>query len=110
MTDAVRRELAGTGIAVTLIEPGYIATPLTAERTGRMPGPELIANAVADALVRPRRRVILPFRYRAVVVLAAVLPAAIDRQFAGTADGAPSPPMRVAKIAQLIRHARGSRQ
>lgn len=110
MTDSVRRELIGTGITVTLIEPGFIATPLTAERKGSMPGPEVVAAAVEDALVRPRRRVIVPRRYRAVALLAAVLPAAIDRQFAGTAGGAPPPPMRVAKIAQLVQKARRTRQ
>jgi hypothetical protein len=82
-----------------LIEPGYIATAMTAERTGRMPGPEVIADAVAAALVRPRRRVIVPGRYRAV----AVLPAAIDRQFAGTAGGPPPPPMRIAEVAARVR-------
>jgi NAD(P)-dependent dehydrogenase (short-subunit alcohol dehydrogenase family) len=81
MTDSVRRELAGTGIGVTLIEPGFIATAMTAERTGKMPGPAVVADAVVDALARPRRRVIVP--------------AAIDRQFAGTAGGAAPPPMRV---------------
>lgn len=95
MTDSVRRELAGTGIGVTLIEPGYIATAMTAERKGTMPGPVVVADAVVDALARPRRRVIVPGRYRAVALLATVLPAAIDRQFAGTAGGAPPPPMRV---------------
>jgi short-subunit dehydrogenase len=95
MTDSVRRELAGTGIGVTLIEPGFIATAMTAERTGKMPGPAVVADAVVDALARPRRRVIVPSRYRAVAVLATVLPAAIDRQFAGTAGGAAPPPMRV---------------
>jgi NAD(P)-dependent dehydrogenase (short-subunit alcohol dehydrogenase family) len=106
MTDSVRRELAGSGIGVTLIEPGYIATAMTAERTGRMPGPEVIADTVAAAPVRPRRRVIVPGRYRAVAVLATVLPAAIDRQFAGTAGGAPPPPTRIAKVAALVRRAR----
>lgn len=105
MTDSVRRELAGTGIGVTLVEPGYIATAMTAERAGRMPGPELVADAVAAALVRPRRRVIVPGRYRAAAVLATVLPAAIDRQFAGTAGGAAPPPMRVVEAAKRVRAA-----
>ncbi len=106
MTDSVRRELAGTGIGVTLVEPGYVATAMTAGRTGRMPGPEVVADAVADALERPRRRVIVPGRYRAVAALAAVAPAAIDRQFAGVAGGAAPPPMRIAELAGRIQRRR----
>ena len=106
MTDSVRRELLGTGIAVTLIEPGYIATPLTAGRAGRMPGPELIAEAVADVLERPRRRLILPRRYRALAVAAALFPAMFDRQLAGVAGGAPPRPMRIARLGRALRRTR----
>ena len=85
ISDSVRREVFGTGVRVTLIEPGYIATPLTAGRHGRMPGPEVVADAVASALHRPRRKMIVPRRYRALAVLAATLPAVIDHRFARTA-------------------------
>jgi len=111
MSDSVRRELAGTGIAVTLIEPNYIATPMTAGRPGRMPGPDVVATAIEAALHRPRRRVIIPARYRAIVLLAAALPQLMDRRFAGQAaeegqprtQGAqkPSTPVRP------LRHMRG---
>jgi NAD(P)-dependent dehydrogenase (short-subunit alcohol dehydrogenase family) len=84
MTDSVRRELAGTGIGVTLIEPGFIATEVNAERRGR-PGPEIVAAAVERALIRPRRRVVVPARYRAAILLANALPAVTDRVFAGRA-------------------------
>ena len=84
MTDSVRRELAGTGIAVTLIEPGHIATPLTAGRRN-LPGPEIVAAAVDSALRRPRRRIIVPARYRAAVLLSNALPALTDRVYAGKA-------------------------
>lgn len=86
MTDSVRRELAGTGVTVTLIEPGYIATPGNAHRTG-LPGPEIVAAAVERALRRPRRRIIVPFKYRAAVLLAHVFPAITDRVYAGKAAG-----------------------
>jgi NAD(P)-dependent dehydrogenase (short-subunit alcohol dehydrogenase family) len=84
MTDSVRRELRGTGIGVTLIEPGYIATPLTSDRK-RLPGPEIVANAVASALNRPRRRIIVPAKYRAAVLVSHALPMVIDRIYAGKA-------------------------
>ncbi|MFG1604107.1 SDR family NAD(P)-dependent oxidoreductase [Actinoplanes sp. NPDC049265] len=84
MTDSVRRELAGTGVRVTLIEPGYIATPGNAHRTG-LPGPEIVAAAVERALRRPRRRIIVPVKYRAAVLVAHVFPAIADRVYAGKA-------------------------
>jgi NAD(P)-dependent dehydrogenase (short-subunit alcohol dehydrogenase family) len=83
MTDSVRRELAGTGIGVTLIEPGYIATPFN-RRTG-LPGPEIVAAAVERALRRPRRRIVVPFKYRVAIPLANALPSVVDRVFAGKA-------------------------
>jgi NAD(P)-dependent dehydrogenase (short-subunit alcohol dehydrogenase family) len=83
MTDSVRRELAGTGIGVTLIEPGYIATPFN-RRTG-LPGPEIVAAAVERALRRPRRRMVVPFKYRVAIPLANALPFVVDRVYAGKA-------------------------
>ncbi len=84
MTDSVRRELAGTGIGVTLIEPGYIATPLNDNRKG-LPGPEIVAAAVERALKRPRRRIIVPARYRAAVLVSNALPFVTDRVYEGRA-------------------------
>ncbi|MBU2662451.1 SDR family NAD(P)-dependent oxidoreductase [Actinoplanes bogorensis] len=86
MTDSVRRELAGTGIGVTLVEPGYIAGDANPHRRG-LPGPEIVAAAVEKALTRPRRRMIVPARYRAAIVMANVLPAVADRMYAGKAAG-----------------------
>ena len=84
MTDSVRRELRGTGVGVTLIEPGYIATAGNAHRTN-LPGPDVVAAAVERALKRPRRRIVVPVRYRAAIVLANALPGITDRIYAGKA-------------------------
>lgn len=84
MTDSVRRELRGTGISVTLVEPGYIATAFNSRRNG-LPGPEIVADAVASALRRPRRRIIVPAKYRAAVLLSNALPMLTDRIYAGKA-------------------------
>jgi NAD(P)-dependent dehydrogenase (short-subunit alcohol dehydrogenase family) len=84
MTDSVRRELAGTGVRVTLIEPGYIATAFNRKRRN-LPGPEVVAAAVDSALHRPRRRIVVPARYRAAMLLAGALPGFTDRIYAGKA-------------------------
>ncbi|WP_127501595.1 SDR family NAD(P)-dependent oxidoreductase [Actinoplanes solisilvae] len=86
MTDSVRRELAGTGIGVTLVEPGYIAGDANPNRPG-LPGPEIVAAAVEKALRRPRRRVMVPAKYRFAVLAANAFPALADRMYAGKAAG-----------------------
>jgi NAD(P)-dependent dehydrogenase (short-subunit alcohol dehydrogenase family) len=83
LTDSVRRELAGTGIGVTLIEPGYIDTGFN-HRTN-LPGPQIVAAAVETALRRPRRRVVVPLKYRAAITLSNALPFVTDRLYAGKA-------------------------
>jgi NAD(P)-dependent dehydrogenase (short-subunit alcohol dehydrogenase family) len=90
LTDSVRREVLGTGIDVTLIEPGYIATPMTASRSGRMPGPQIVVRAVERALDRPRRRIFVPGRFRVHQMLASAFPGITDRIYAGkSADPQP---------------------
>jgi NAD(P)-dependent dehydrogenase (short-subunit alcohol dehydrogenase family) len=79
LSDAVRREFVGRGIHVTLIEPGFIRTPMTAERKQKMPGPEIVAQAVLRALERPRRKVIVPFYYHIPLLLASLFPGTTDR-------------------------------
>jgi NAD(P)-dependent dehydrogenase (short-subunit alcohol dehydrogenase family) len=83
MTDSVRRELKGTGVGVTLIEPGYIATEFNTRRN--LPGPEIVAAAVERALTRPTRRIVVPLKYRGAMLLANALPAVTDRLYAGRA-------------------------
>jgi NAD(P)-dependent dehydrogenase (short-subunit alcohol dehydrogenase family) len=79
LTDAVRREFMGKGIHVTLIEPGYIRTPMTAQRKQKMPGPEIVAQAVLRALERPRRKMVVPLYYRVPLLLASLFPGTTDR-------------------------------
>ena len=83
LTDSVRREIAGSGIHISLVEPGYIATEMTTHRTRRMPGPEVIVRAIESCLTRTRRRVVVPGWYRVVIVLSNMFPGLVDRQYNG---------------------------
>jgi len=85
MTDSVRRELLGTGVHVVLVEPGYIGTPANTRTRKNLPGPEIVAAAVDSAIRRPRRRIIVPARYRAAVLAAGLLPMVADRMYRGRA-------------------------
>jgi NAD(P)-dependent dehydrogenase (short-subunit alcohol dehydrogenase family) len=61
LTDSVRRELRSEGIGVTLIEPGFVDTPMNIGMTN-LPSPDVVARAIVSAAQRPRRRVIVPRR------------------------------------------------
>ncbi len=83
LTDSVRREVAGTGIRVCLVEPGYIATAMTAHRGRRMPGPDIVARAIEDCLAKPRRRIVVPGRYRILIWASILLPGLVDSRYDG---------------------------
>jgi short-subunit dehydrogenase len=85
ITDSVRREVAGTGVGVTLIEPGRIGTEMNARDADRLPGPDVVVDAIERALRRPRRRIVVPWRYRMSMLAAAALPGVTDRMYAGKA-------------------------
>jgi NAD(P)-dependent dehydrogenase (short-subunit alcohol dehydrogenase family) len=71
-------QLARRGIAVSLVSPGFIDTPLNKGSRLPMPGPQLIARTIADLAVRPRREVIVPRYYRVLVVIANTFPWLVD--------------------------------
>ncbi|GGK38499.1 short-chain dehydrogenase [Deinococcus malanensis] len=74
----LRRELLGTGVNVSLIAPGFVQSEMTASARLPMPGPEVVARAVAAVMDRPQREVIVPGAYRAVALLDAALPGVGD--------------------------------
>lgn len=76
---SLRRSLRGTGVSVSTVSPGFIQTELTARRKGRMPGPELIANAIVGLVERPRREVVTPASYRLAILLERLAPWVADR-------------------------------
>lgn len=78
-SDGLRRELLGTGINVSLVSPGFVKSEMTASAKLPMPEPEVVARAVAEVLLRPRREVIVPKIYRALAWLDHVAPALGDQ-------------------------------
>jgi NAD(P)-dependent dehydrogenase (short-subunit alcohol dehydrogenase family) len=81
LTDSVRREVRSWNVGVTLIEPGFVRTQMNASMGDGLPSPDIVANAVVRAVVRPRRRVIVPGYYAIPVFIANVFPGFIDLVF-----------------------------
>jgi NAD(P)-dependent dehydrogenase (short-subunit alcohol dehydrogenase family) len=80
---ALRRELLRSGVGVTIVSPGFINTDMTTWLRGvpKAP-PELVARAIADAIVRPRREVVTPSYYRLAIWLERALPWLADAALA----------------------------
>jgi len=81
LTDSVRREVRSYNIDVTLIQPGFVRSAMNPAHGDRLPGPEIVADAVLAALARPRRKHIVPSGYRLPVLVASTFPALIDAIF-----------------------------
>ena len=71
---ALRRELLGSGVDVTLVAPGFVRTALTAGARLPMPGPQVVARTAARVLRRPVREAITPGWYGPLAALDALLP------------------------------------
>jgi short-subunit dehydrogenase len=74
----LRRQLAGTGVSVSLVSPGKIDTAMTIGVDRPMPGPDLVARKVAELIERPRREVVVPRRHYAIAWLDQTLPGLTD--------------------------------
>jgi NAD(P)-dependent dehydrogenase (short-subunit alcohol dehydrogenase family) len=75
----LRREVAHRGVSVTVISPGFIKTDMTRWMGDLpLPGPAIVAHAIAGALVRPRRELFVPGYYRLLVWLEHLLPGVAD--------------------------------
>lgn len=75
---SLRRQLAGTGISVSLVSPGFINTPLNRHMRLPMPGPQIVATAIADLALRPRREVVVPRYYSALIFAEHLFPWVAD--------------------------------
>ncbi|HEX9038471.1 MAG TPA: SDR family oxidoreductase [Ktedonobacterales bacterium] len=75
---ALRRQLAHSGVSVSLVTPGNIRTAMTRDLQEDMPGPEIVAQTIAGLVLAPRREVIVPVSYRAIVWLDQLAPGLSD--------------------------------
>jgi NADP-dependent 3-hydroxy acid dehydrogenase YdfG len=75
---ALRRQLAGTGVSVSLVSPGNVRTAMTAHVKAGMPEPEVVAAAVADLVLHPRREIVIPGKHYAITWLEQALPRLAD--------------------------------
>lgn len=75
--ESLRVELAGSGVAVTTVSPGYIVTPMTAVNPYSMPfilQPEAAAAKVARAIAGRRRYITLPWQMAVIARVLRLLP------------------------------------
>jgi NAD(P)-dependent dehydrogenase (short-subunit alcohol dehydrogenase family) len=75
---ALRRQLAGSGVSVSLISPGKINTAMTGRVAERMPEPELVSNTIAELIRHPRREVIVPRKHYTIAWLEQTFPSLAD--------------------------------
>lgn len=75
---ALRRQLAGSGVSVSLVSPGNIRTAMTEGVAKRLPGPELVAHRIVEVIVHPRREVVVPRQHHVLVWIEQVLPDVAD--------------------------------
>ncbi|MFE8726973.1 SDR family NAD(P)-dependent oxidoreductase [Aeromonas hydrophila] len=77
LADTLRFDLAGKGIGVTLIRPGFVATPLTAKNDFPMPclvTVEEASRAIMDGLTAGRHQIHFPRRFIWLLRLLGALP------------------------------------
>ncbi len=75
---ALRRQLRGSGVTVSVVSPGFIRTPMTRGNKLPMPGPEVVARRIAKLVRKPKREVIVPGVYRVAVWFERYLPWLVD--------------------------------
>lgn len=76
---ALRRQVRGTGVGVSLVSPGFIRTSFNRRNARLMPGPDIVAKSIAHLILHPRREVIVPWYYRVAIWAERLLPGVADR-------------------------------
>ena len=69
---ALRRQVMGSGVSVSVVSPGKTGDAMTTRVGPRLPGPDLVAAAIADLVTQPRREVEIPSRRHALTWLKGV--------------------------------------
>ena len=86
--ESVRLDVAARGIDVTIIQPGFIRTPLTAGREAKMPFLMFLDESIPHfirAIERKKRFAAFPWQLATVVRLGRVMPAWLYDRIAGRA-------------------------
>ncbi len=91
LSEALRRELGGSGIGVSYIAPRAVRTPLNGDRVMRMAeatgmnmdDPEWVADQIVAAIEKGRKEVYLGFPESLFVRINALLPRLVDLAVAG---------------------------
>lgn len=84
MCDSLRADLAGSGVEVTVIAPGFVTTPLTEQNAFNMPfavSAAAAARIIADGLERGKPEIAFPRRMSFAMKLLRVLPGALRRRY-----------------------------
>lgn len=89
-SQALRRELAGSGVEVTHIAPRAVRTPLNSERVlafaeitrMNLDPPQMVSDRIAKAMIRGERDVVIGFPESLFVRINALLPTMVDRSLA----------------------------
>lgn len=84
MCDSLRADLAPDGVEVTVINPGFVRTPLTGQNEFEMRfliDPDDAARIVADGLERGKPEIAFPFRMAAGMKLLGMLPGPLARRY-----------------------------
>jgi NAD(P)-dependent dehydrogenase (short-subunit alcohol dehydrogenase family) len=91
MTEALRFDLVGRGVTIQLIDPGFVATPLTDKNTFRMPfriRPERAAERIVQGLASDRFEITFPKRFTWLMKLLRILPYRLYFPLVARATGA----------------------
>jgi len=86
--ESVRLDVQNEGVAVTIIQPGFIKTPLTAVRGAKMPFLMELEDAIPhflNAIEKRKKFAAFPWQLATIVRAARIFPAALYDKIAGRA-------------------------
>jgi short-subunit dehydrogenase len=84
MCDSLRADLDGSGVSVTVVNPGYVRTPLTDQNDFKMPflmDADEAARIIADGLERGKPEISFPLRMAIAMKLLGSAPGALARPY-----------------------------